>query len=87
MLGPGVPEHSAAGYAIMNGMNPERAKEIAERDQLWASLRTLRPQLDRLAGGDYDGCDIQKQIITLLARIVVAEMDFRARDSEPDAAE
>lgn len=65
-------------------MNPDRAQEISERDQLWASLRSLRPELDRLAVGAFDSSEHQQQIVTLLARIVVAEMDFRARDPEPD---
>ena len=62
-------------------MNPDEAKEIAERDQLWASLRALRPAIDRLAAGDVDGSDVQRKIIVLVARIVQAEMDFRARDA------
>ena len=66
-------------------MEPERAREISERDQLWASLRVLRGHIDRLGAGDYDGSEGQKKIITLLARIVAAEMDFRLRDSEPEA--
>src|SRR5436309_1630583 len=30
-------------------MEPKEAQEISERDQLWASLRALRPEIDRLA--------------------------------------
>ena len=63
-------------------MEPLRAQEIAERDQLWASLRTLRPEIDRLAGGDWDSSDRQRQIVLLISRIVAAEMDFRTRDAE-----
>lgn len=66
-------------------MDPEKAREISERDQLWASLRALRGELERVGLGDYDGSERQKQIISLLARIVVAEIDFRARDSSPEA--
>jgi hypothetical protein len=60
-------------------MEPEQAREIAERDQLWASLRALRPHIDRLAAGEFDSSLQQQQIIILLARIVAAEMNFRAR--------
>lgn len=62
-------------------VEPERAQEISERDQLWASLRALRPEIDRLGAGDWDGSDRQKQVVTLLARIVAAEMDYRNRDA------
>jgi hypothetical protein len=61
-------------------MDPDEAQEISERDQLWASLRTIRPEIERLAAGDWDASERQRQVISLLARIVTAEMDFRARD-------
>lgn len=62
-------------------MEPDRAREISERDQLWASLRVLRPEIERLAAGEFQGTERQAQIILLLARIVVAEMDYRDRDA------
>jgi hypothetical protein len=62
-------------------MEPERAQEISERDQLWASLRALRPEIVRLAGGDWDASERQQQVVMLLARIVVAELDFRGREA------
>jgi hypothetical protein len=62
-------------------VDPERAREVAERDQFWASLRALRAELDRLAAGDFDGSERQRQLIVLLARIVTAEMDYRAREA------
>jgi hypothetical protein len=65
-------------------MEPEQAQEISERDQLWASLRNLRSEIDRLADGDFDGNPRQAQIIQLLARIVSAEMDFRTRQQVSD---
>jgi hypothetical protein len=60
-------------------MQPEQAREIAERDQLWASLRGLREEIDRLAAGALDATEQQRQVIIVLARIVAAELDFRAR--------
>lgn len=65
-------------------MDPEQAQETSERDQLWASLRALRPELDRLAGGEFDSSDRQRQIIALLARIVVAEMEYRTKSTAPE---
>jgi hypothetical protein len=59
-------------------MNPAEAQETAERDQLWASLRALRPQIEKLAAGEFDGSDVQRQLVVVLARIVVAEMTYRA---------
>ena len=62
-------------------MDPMSAQETAERDQLWASLRALRPEIDRLAAGEFVGSDRQKQLVLVLARIVAAEMTFRAREA------
>lgn len=63
-------------------MDPISAQESSERDQLWASLRALRPEIERLAAGEFDGSDRQKQLVGILARIVAAEMTFRAREAE-----
>jgi hypothetical protein len=61
-------------------VEPDRAREIAERDQLWAALRGLRAEVDRLAAGEFDpGRD--RQLVVVLARIVAAELDFRDRDA------
>jgi hypothetical protein len=65
-------------------MDPNAARESSERDQLWASLRTLRPEIDRLAAGEYDDSERQRQIVVLLARIVAAELNFRAREAAPE---
>ena len=62
-------------------MDPEQAREIAERDQLWASLQALRPEIDRLAAGEFVGTDRQLQLVLVLARIVAAEMTYRAREA------
>ena len=63
-------------------MDPISAQESSERDQLWASLRALRAEIDRLAAGEFTGADRQKQLVAVLARIVAAEMTFRAREAE-----
>lgn len=63
-------------------MDPISAQESSERDQLWASLRALRPEIDRLAAGEFTGSDRHKQLVAVLARIVAAEMTFRAREAE-----
>ena len=62
-------------------MEPERGREVSERDQLWASLRLLRPEIDRLAAEQPDPADRRGLLISVLARVVAAEMDFRARDA------
>ncbi|HEY7329550.1 MAG TPA: hypothetical protein VH592_18065 [Gemmataceae bacterium] len=65
-------------------MDPEQAQESSERDQLWASLRALRPEIVCLAAGQFDSSDRQRQIIAVLARIVVAEMEYRMKNAAPE---
>jgi hypothetical protein len=65
-------------------VDPLQAQETAERDQLWASLRALKPEIDRLAAGEFDGSDRQKQLVIVVARIVAAEMVYRARETNPE---
>jgi hypothetical protein len=62
-------------------MDPNQAKEVSERDQLWASLRALQPEIDRLARGEFNGDERDRQFVLLLARIVAAELSFRDRES------
>jgi hypothetical protein len=62
-------------------MEPDRAQEISERDQLWAALRSLRQEIDALAAGQFDDSERQRHVIVLVAKIVAAEMDFRRRDT------
>jgi uncharacterized membrane protein len=65
-------------------MDPNSARESSERDQLWASLRALRPEIDRLAAGGDADTDLGRQIVLLLARIVAAELDYRDRAAAAD---
>ena len=62
-------------------MNPDHLQSIAQRDQLWASLRMLRPFIDELGAGQFNGTAQERQIIQLLARIVVAELEFREENT------
>lgn len=62
-------------------MNADNARDSSERDQLWASLRALKPHILRLANGEWEDSETQRQLVVLLARIVSAEMDYRARDA------
>jgi hypothetical protein len=62
-------------------MEPKRAQAISERDQFWASLRALRPEIDRIAADTWSSSERERQIAVLLARIVAAEMDFRQEDA------
>jgi hypothetical protein len=59
-------------------MDPEEGQAVAARDQLWASLRVLLPEIDHLASGSFGASEREFQIIQLLARIVAAELRFRA---------
>ncbi len=63
-------------------MDPERLREVSERDQLWASLRVLQPEIDRLGAGGFNGSERERQIVMLLARIVSAELRFRSGQAE-----
>jgi energy-converting hydrogenase A subunit M len=63
-------------------MDADKIQEISERDQLWASLRGLHEEIERLAAGQLDDSERQRQLTVLLARIVAAEMSFRAKDAE-----
>src|SRR3954447_2828285 len=65
-------------------MDPNAMQTAAERDQLWASLRALLPEIEKIAQGQFDGSERQRQIATLIARITVAELRFRAAQAEPD---
>ena len=65
-------------------MSPDDGREISERDQLWASLRALGPEIEALAGGAFDGGDRQRLLVQVLARVVAAELDFRGRAAEAE---
>lgn len=57
-------------------------RAVAERDQLWASLRALAPEINRLAEGQWDKSERERHVVQLLARIVTAELQFRAGQAE-----
>ena len=63
-------------------MDPDHVKASAYRDQLWSSLPALLPEINRIADGEFDGSERERQIIQILARVVVAELQFRADDSQ-----
>jgi len=65
-------------------MNADEAQELSERDQLWASLRPLRAEIDRLADGGFDSSEWQRQLVAIIARIVAAEMDYQAREARKE---
>jgi hypothetical protein len=62
-------------------MDPDHVQASAYRDQLWTSLRALLPEINRIACGELDGSERERQIIQILARVVTAELQFRADDS------
>ena len=63
-------------------MDADHLQAIAARDQLWSSLRTLLPEIDRLANGQFDGSERERQLTQVLARIVTAELKFREEDAK-----
>lgn len=65
-------------------MEPDKAQEIAARDQLWASFRLLQGDIEQLAAGTFDNSERERQVIQLLARVVVAELNFRAERAESE---
>jgi hypothetical protein len=65
-------------------MGPEHLQEIAARDQFWSSLRVLLPEIERLADGHFEDSPRQQQLIQLLARVVAAELKYRAERAEPE---
>jgi hypothetical protein len=64
-------------------MDPPSREELEERNELWLSLTALRPEIEGLAVGEWESTERQRQVVTLLARIVLAELDFRT--PEPDS--
>jgi hypothetical protein len=59
-------------------------RDMADRDQLWASLRTLRSDIELLTVAEAQLTEREQQVVRILSRIVLAELDFRARHAEPD---
>ena len=43
--------------------------------------RLTQEEIDRIATVDFDSSERQRQLMVVLARVVAAEMDFRARDA------
>jgi hypothetical protein len=66
-------------------MDPDHIQATAYRDQLWSSLRALLPEIERIAGGQFDGSERERQVVQILARIVAAELRFRADESRADS--
>ncbi len=59
-------------------MDAEDLQESAARDQLWASLRALAPEIQQLAEGQFANTPREVQLVQVLARIVANELQFRA---------
>jgi hypothetical protein len=61
-------------------MDAEDYQTLSERDQLWASLRNLTPEIDTLARGELTGSERERQMVQLLARIIRQELSYRASE-------
>ena len=64
-------------------MDEEHVKAIAARDQFWASLRVLLPEIEQLAAGSFQGSPRDRELAQLLARVVIAELEFQADGGGP----
>jgi hypothetical protein len=60
----------------------ERLQAIAARDQLWASLRALLPEITRLAAGGVNDSERDRLLVQVMARIVEAELNYRAEEAQ-----
>jgi len=65
-------------------MDGEHLQASAARDQLWSSLRTLTPEIEQLAMGNFEDSRREREVAQLLARIVLAELQFRKEETNPD---
>src|SRR5947209_10720028 len=74
-----------AGRRESYAVDEPTLSEVAERDQLWASLRALGPEIERLAADQWDGSDRERQLVRVLSGVVAAELRYRAKagDGEP----
>jgi hypothetical protein len=61
-------------------MDAEDYQTLSERDQLWASLRNLALDIDTLARGEFTGSERKRQMVQLLARIILQELRYRASE-------
>ena len=48
-------------------MDPQHPKDNADHDQMWSNLRDLLPEIERLAQGDFEGTERERQMAQLLA--------------------
>jgi hypothetical protein len=64
-------------------MDADRIQAIAARDQLWASLPVLAQDIQALGRGEFNHTERELQVVQLLARVVSAELDFRANEGSP----
>ena len=63
-------------------MDADELKAIAARDQFWASLRVLLPENRNTGAGNLGNTLREQELVQLLARVVVAELRFRAEQTE-----
>jgi hypothetical protein len=68
-------------------MHPDDLQAISERDQLWASLQALLPEIEQLARGEFGGSERECRLLVLMARIVAQELRFRAALARPEETE
>jgi hypothetical protein len=65
-------------------MDPEYLQAKEARDQFWSRLVDLLPEIDQLAEGQIETSPRKQQLIQVLAKVVIAELRFRAKYTEPE---
>ena len=66
-------------------MDPDHIQATAYRDQLWSSLRALLPEINRIAAGEFDGSERERQVVQILARSGAAELKSRPSEAPMDS--
>jgi hypothetical protein len=65
-------------------MDPDYLRAKEARDQFWSRLVDLLPEIDQLAEGPIETSPRKQQLIQVLAKVVIAELRFRDKYTEPE---
>ncbi len=62
-------------------MDQDHLQAMAYRDQAWAGMRTLLPEIEKLAQGQLDYSERERHLIRVLAGVVAAELRIRQAEA------
>jgi len=65
-------------------MDPEYLQAKEARDQFWSRLVDLLPEIDQLAVDPIEHSPRKQPLIQVLAKVVIAELRFRDKYTEPE---